>query len=351
MSSSDHEPAPDCATAPLCTGDSPLMGVAITAFRSEPVICACLDSLLASRAEIARVVITDNASNDATCAVIRDWAKANNVSLSEAEAPLHQAPETWLTLLHAPVNGGFAYATNRALEALLADPAINLFWVLNPDCIILQDTAAKYREAGRDQNFSLMGGRTLFEGHSGKVQTDGGRVSRWTGVCESVNWGVPSESATFPEAASLDFITGANCVASRRFLEEVGLMEEDYFLYYEEVDWAFRRSHLPLRLVPEAQIKHHGGTAIGTGSVGRRPSPFANYFNYRNRMRFLRRYSPGALPIAMAYASAKAAQLAGRGAFDEAWALVAGMLGMTPPRKVREALSPEARLIAFGGAR
>ena len=251
-------------------------------------------------------------------------------------------------MLRAPVNGGFAYATNRALEVLLADPALDLFWVLNPDARAAPDAAAHYARAGADGNFALMGGRTLFAAHDNLVQTDGGRVSRFTGLCSSVNWNVPLAEAPLPDAASLDFITGANLVASRRFCDQAGLMREDYFLYYEEVDWAQRRGDLPLRFVPEAVVTHHGGTSIGTGSVGRRPSPFANYFNHRGRMRFMLRFNPLMLPVGVAYGMAKAAQLLLLGAGDEARALLAGMFGLGPPAQVRATLSPDAQRLAFG---
>ncbi len=103
-------------------------------------------------------------------------------------------------------------------------------------------------------------------------------------------------------------------VASRLFIEQAGLMVEDYFLYYEEVDWAFRRGDLPLRLVPDAVVYHHGGTVIGSGSLSRRATPFANYFNYRNRARFARRHMPLALPLLLAKAVLKAGQLLMMGA-------------------------------------
>jgi len=325
----------------------PAIGVVITTFASENIIEGCLGSLFDYRADIAKVVITDNASADRTCDVIRDWAAAHKVSFTEAVVGETPSTNSWLTLLRSPINGGFAYATNRGIELLLDDPEIELLWLVNPDCLVMSDAAALYRRAGRDQNFSLMGGRTVFVDRRDTVQTDGGTVSLWTGVCKAVNWDKPISSATFPEAASLDFITGANCVASRRFIEKVGLMKEDFFLYYEEVDWAFRRGDLPLRVVPEAVVHHYGGTAIGSGSIGRRSSPFSNYFTFRNRIKFILRYRSGALPVALMYGLAKAAQLLLIGAVPEARAVLMGILGLAPPSDVLSVLQPEARALVL----
>lgn len=326
------------------------MGVSITAFRSEPYIAGCLTSLFASEGARLRVVVIDNASEDGTLAAVRRWAEDNSarVTFAESEVGGMERASADLTLLRSPVNTGFAAATNRGLEVLLADPALNLFWVLNPDCQALPDTAARFITAAREGPFSLMGGRTVYIARPDLVQTDGGRVSLTTGVVTSINNTVPVARARMPAAGEIDFITGACCVASRQFIEQAGLMPEDYFVYYEEVEWAFRRGALPLRQVPEAVVLHHGGTTIGTGSFNRRPSAFANYFNYRNRMRFMRRFAPLRLPAAFAYALAKGVQLALIGARGEAHAVFAGVLGLAPPGTVRAHIGPAAQAVAFG---
>jgi len=327
------------------------MGVAVVAFQSADFIGGCLDSLFASVGARLRVVLVDNASTDDTVGAIRRWAQAHgNLSFAEATVGELTCATADLTLLRSPVNGGFAYATNRALEALHADAALGLFWLVNPDCEVLPDTAAQFLAAAGDGEFGLMGGRVVYLSRPDLVQTDGGRVSRATGVVTSVNLSRTVAEAQMPAASEIDYITGASCVASRRFLDTVGLMREDYFIYYEEVDWALRRGTLALRQVPGAVVLHHGGTTTGAGSFDRRPNPFSNYFNYRNRIRFMRRFAPLAVPMAIAYGLAKAVQLALMGAFAESWSVIAGLLSLPPPTAVRDRLDPAARAHAFGTA-
>ena len=128
-------------------------------------------------------------------------------------------------------------------------------------------------------------------------------------------------------------------------------MTEDYFLYNEEVDWAFRRGDLPLRLVSDVVVYHYGGTTIASGSTSGRASAFANYFNYRNSIRFLRRFHPVAVPVGVAHAFAKAIQMTPFGAHDEARAVFAGAFALAPPAAIRDRIAPgPARALAFGGA-
>lgn len=332
----------------------PPLGVAIVTFHSSDVIGACLDSLFASQGVALRVAVTDNASGDDTLAVIRAWAEeqgARDPAFSFAELPASAAahPAAMLTLLRSDFNGGYGYGVNAGLRLLMGDPALSLFWVLNPDCVVPPGTAAAYVRAGADGAFALMSGRTVYCEEPDRIQSDGGRVSRWTGVCSSVNTGLARVGTARPDAATIDYFTGGNVVASRRFIERAGPMPEGYFLYYEEVDWAMRRGDLPLRLAEDALVQHHVGTAIGSGTDSRRASPLSNYFNFRNRIRFLRRHRPWAIPFGLAHAVAKAGQLALQGAPAEAKAALAGSFGLPPPTAVRARIAPgRARALAFG---
>ena len=345
----------------------PRIGVVIVAFNSADIIDECLETLFASEGVDLRVVVVDNRSVDASCAVVRDWASGAVPFRRRPDSPLPPAPVVPkpipleecaadgpdampgpLTLLRSPVNGGYGYAVNLGMRRLLADGEIDLFWVLNPDCVVPRDTAAVIASAGRDGNFSLMGGRTIYYERPDEIQTDGGTVSRRTGRCKSVHGGLPPETTPMPDPATIDYISGAAMVASRTFIDAVGLMQEHYFLYYEEVDWAFRRGDLPLRLVSDMIVYHRGGTTIGSGDTVRRATAFANYFNYRNRKWFVRQHMPARWPVTLGLALAKSGQLVLKGAPDEAWAVFTGALSLPAPSGVRARIADgAARARAF----
>ena len=302
------------------------LAVLIVTYDSAGVIGACLDSLLASTGPRLRTVVVDNASPDHTAAVVRSRLAA---------AGRHR-----IELIQAPGNGGFAAGVNLGLARLTRAP---LVWILNPDCTVPPETPGRLFAAARSApDFALMGGRTLYAAPSVRIQSDGGRIGRWTGVCRLVNRGArPTAPAPLP--GTLDFLSGANMLASRAFLDRAGPMDEGYFLYYEEVDWATRRGVLPLAICPEAVVYHRAGTAIGSPAPGRRATSFSNYFNYRSRMRFLRRHRPAALPVAAGFALAKVLQLVLRGALAEADGALRGTFGLAPPRAVRCRLAPSVR--------
>lgn len=354
----DRPPAPE--------GDAPVIGVVIVTYHSSDVIEECLESLSASQGVALRIVVVDNASEDDTCDVVRGWASgerpfnsprgspaprsepvAKPLALVEIDAPGEGRELGPLTLIHVGSNRGFAGGVNVGLKALQGQA--DFYWVLNPDCVVLETTAAAYADlAARSPGFGLMTGKTAYYTHPELLQTTGGRVSRLTGVCVQRDYQASIASAA-TGASGLDWVTGANLVASPALLNHAGLMEEDYFLYYEEVDWAFRRGNLPIVFNPSALVYHHGGTTIGSGAVSRRPSPFSEYFNHRNRIRFARRFL-GRFPVgAYAYGLAKAVQLLLLRHFAEAQAIICGMFELSPPRSItRRFKDPKVLELAFG---
>ena len=326
-----------------------MLGVIIVTYNSSDVITACLERLVASNGVDLRIVVCDNASQDDTVETIRAWARDRTDGLVELTEVDDMTTEPQVALLRAPVNRGFAAGVNMGLRYLMRDSRCGLFWILNPDCEVAPDTATAFLHcAAATGDFALMGSRVVYLEPPGLIQSEGGRVERWTGICRSVNRGAdPAETERHPTAADLDFIPGASMVATRRFVETAGPMAEDYFLYYEEVDWAACRGTLALVLCENATVYHHGGTSIGTGAVNRLPTPFSLYFNNRNRMRFLRKHRPIALPTAYLASLARVGKLATIGAWPEAQSAFLGLHQLPPPKRVRERLSPEAADVAF----
>jgi GT2 family glycosyltransferase len=329
------------------------IGAIIVTFNAADVIGACLDSLLAQSGAVPRIVVVDNASDDDTVNTLRHWAAAHGLgTLAEAATVPEAAALTTgapVVLLHSGANRGFAGGVNLGLAVLALRPMIRHFWVLNPDAFADKGaTAAIERAAAVNPDYGIIGGRVCYAEPPHRIQIDGGTINRWTGVTSNINLGAEAAKAALPDSADLDFVTGANLVASRAFYDKVGPMREDYFLYYEEADWALRRGDMPIILAPGFVVYHHAGTAIGSPTLERIASPFSFWFKYRSRMMFVRRFYPASLPVAVLYATAKALQLIAKGAYPQAATLLRAVWGLSAPRVVRERLSTDATRIAFG---
>ena len=331
------------------------LGVVLVAYNSADVILDCLETLFAAAAAdgtALSVVVVDNASTDGTLTAIAAWAAGTDEYALPADLPFASGtvqkpvPSTSLQVVETGINGGFAAGVNRGLACLAADPNIDRFWVLNPDSVIPAGTPAAFLSHDPGA-FALMGGRVTYYERPDMIQIDGGTLNRWTGVTGNINLYSSIREQAAPTADALAFITGASMVVSREHYEAIGPMREDYFLYYEEVDWALRRGSLPLAICPTARIYHRGGSAIGSPVPGRPASPFSLYFKHRARLRFVRRHMPFSLPFAWIYTLAKAGQYTLKGWHAEARAVIAGASSSKPPSGIRERLGREAALLAF----
>ena len=323
-------------TSDLTPRPTPHLGVVIVTYNAADVIAECLRSLRASTGVVLHVVVVDNDSRDTTKAVVRDLAGADLL------APA-QAGEPGIALIDAGVNGGFAAGINLGLERLARRPELDRFWLLNPDCIALPDTArqlASFRT--RDPSIAMIAHRVVYADNPERIQIDGGVIDRRTGITHNINQ-FAKRSAAPPQDGQIAFVTGASLIATRTFYELAGPMEEAYFLYYEEVDWALRRGDLRIAYCPDAVVLHKAGSAIGSQRLGSVASPFSQYFKHRARAMFLRRNFPAGLLGGTFWSLAKALQLFLQGHTREARALLRGFFGMAPPADILAALSPEAR--------
>jgi hypothetical protein len=89
------------------------------------------------------------------------------------------------------------------------------------------------------------------------------------------------------EEAAVDWVSGACLMIRRDVIEAIGLLDEQYFLYYEEVDFCLRahRAGWPCWYVPASRVMHIGGQSTGVGVRGRRPGRLPAYF-FESRRRY-----------------------------------------------------------------
>ena len=351
------------------------IGVVILTFNSGLEAVDCAETLFASaeRGGVPlQVALVDNASTDDTVKQLRAWASGERPYQPPPEVPFPVQPIAkplalveggpglaasasdaghQVALIETGENRGFAGGVNVGLAYLAQFPGVKHFWVLNPDSLVAPDSVANLtNRLASVGDYGLMGGRVNYLDPPGLVQIDGGLINWKTGVTSNFNIGQPITSATPPTPAELDFITGASMVASRDFYEQAGPMREDYFLYYEEVDWAMRRGDLPFAYCQGLEIYHRAGTSIGSPTLNRPATPFSQYFKHRSRIRFLRHFRPGSLPFAYLYSLAYTVRMLLLRAWPEAWAVVTGSLGLKAPAAIRNRLGPAAAKLAFGPA-
>ena len=201
--------------------------------------------------------------------------------------------------LHAADNLGFAAGVNATISRLAAYPAWSALWVLNTDTEPEPEAlAALVKKATSDPSYGIVGSRLVLFG-TGKIQAYGGRWRKFTARGFNIGLHCP-ESALVDVSAverEMDYVLGASMYVTRAYVEEVGGMAEEYFLYAEEIDWCLRRGRFGLGFAPDSVVHHHHGGTIGSSMTTRHRSWFSVYLDERNKHLIARRLHPTLYPL------------------------------------------------------
>lgn len=300
----------------------PRVAIAIVNWRNAADTIACLESLQQLADRDVMVVLCDNGSADGSVEKFVAWASDRLAARGrsfrlwrDGEQP-SGPPRDYLNIIASQANLGFAGGNNLCIRLALADPGIEAVWLLNNDTEVLPDSLGALRDRMKeDPRVGICGSTLVYHFDKQTVQAVAGRYDISRGTGHEIGQGLTI--ATLPSRAEVEsqmsYPPGASMLASRRFIEKVGLMEESYFLYFEELDWTLRgKPDFAAGWAPASVVYHKEGGSIGTHARGR-PSDLSLYYNFVNRLRVARRFEPAALPVNLARLAAIAAKYAIQG--------------------------------------
>ncbi len=336
-------------------GASPLVWIVVLNWNGWRHTLECLESLFRLAYPRYRVVVVDNASEDDSVARIRDWAEGRlEAPLPEPAEPralvappvpkpipYHELdrpgageggaaipPEARLILLQSGANLGFAGGCNLGLRLALANPEVEYVWLLNNDTVVRPEALdGLVRTMRADPGIGICGSTILFYHRPDTIQAlGGGRYNPWIGFASSVGEHSRVKEASGP-TPPIEYVNGASMCVSRPFLETVGLMTEEFFLYFEELDWACRaKGRFRLGHAPGSIVYHKEGATIGTSGKAGRRSSLSDYYMLRNRFRINRKYFPLALVTLYLWAPVMLLNRALRGQWDRLGSVVKAAL-------------------------
>jgi GT2 family glycosyltransferase len=240
----------------------PLVGCVLVNWNGWRDTVACLDALAVQEYSPLSVVVVDNGSTD------------NSVSRLRAAHPR-------VRVIEAGRNLGFSGGNNLGIREVLRQDA-QYVWLLNNDTL---PSASALNElvatAEPDPGLGAVGSVLHDISPSGRVQAwGGGWVNLWCGY---------SMHATRPQdlRTPLHFLTAASMLVRRPALEQVGLLDDRFFLYWEDTEFCFRLRKHGWRLgVAENSVVLHKA-----GASARKVSSTTDRYSTASGIRFLSQYS------------------------------------------------------------
>ena len=271
------------------------IGVSILNFRAARATIACVQSLLdaqvAAKGRFSmHIYVADNASDQADQQQLRQGLDG----LQSAHLQINNE------------NLGFAAGHNQNLARILKDPAPDYVWLLNNDCLVDAHTIPALLEcAGRHPEVGMWGA-TLLEPDGEIIQCAGGCFySTWLSSYRQYGKGIALAHRDHLDNAHFDYLAGASLFMpastltmglrppkSRAGAQEHPWLNEEFFLFFEELDLAARlQPGLKMAWCRQALIRHVGGA--GTDSRQGNRSPNAEYHSTLSALKFTWLYHPG----------------------------------------------------------
>jgi GT2 family glycosyltransferase len=148
----------------------------------------------------------------------------------------------------------------------------------------------------KHEKLGICGAKLLQYYHPKQLQGVGGSYNKWIGAVKEIGFNQDDIGQWDSTSFSFDYVLGASMFILKKFLEDVGLMDEEFFLYYEELDWAIRgkKKGWSLGFCASARIYHKMGSSINKNK-GRGNSLIGDYYSIRNRILLTKKYFPYAL--------------------------------------------------------
>lgn len=248
----------------------PAVSIIVLNYNGREDTLACLRSLEHLTYSRTNVIMVDNDSADGTVEAVR---KA------------HPA----VTIIETGANLGFTGGNNRAIQYALEHQA-DYILLLNNDTIVAPDFLNIMVEVmEQDLTIGVSGPMIYYHSTPETIWTAGGSIDWKHGTTSMVGLNQEDVSQFGLSPMPVDFVSGCALLARRAVWEKVGLLDDTFFMYYEETEWCVRASRAGFKIVtiPMAMIWHK------ISIEERATSPRTYYYMVRNRLLFLRKTGAG----------------------------------------------------------
>ncbi len=260
--------------------------IVIVNYKTANLLLQCLDSLRKYiLTDDVKIVISDNNSPDDSISIINNYITKEKLSKN-------------IKLLSLPKNGGFSYGNNEAIKFSQKNyPRSNIFWLLNPDTIVNSYPAELVGEYFKNgSKIGIVGTKQTSMSTGASVSSAFNMFTPFGELLIGAKFGplfrlFPKYMVPFPpldKAQQCDWVSGASFFVSKSLIDDIGLMDENFFLYFEEVDFCFRanKNQWQVWYEPAVSIAHKDESSTGVGKTAtRRPS-----FWYDSRRYFYRKH-------------------------------------------------------------
>lgn len=248
------------------------VGVVVLNYKLKKEVDRALKSVFDSLEVELEVVLVDNDSNDGVS------------DLTNKYPMLH--------FIQSGSNRGFSGGNNMGIKKAL-DMDCEYILLLNPDAWVDKYAIRNMVQYCKESGSVIIGPKIYFP--DGKTILYAGGILDTKNVLGSHKGVDEIDDGRFDDVSETDYVTGGVMFVDSKIFKKIGLLDERYFLYYEDADFCYRAKQAGFKVLyyPKAIAYHESGKATGVGS------PLQDYYITRNRMLFSKKFLPIRTTIAL----------------------------------------------------
>lgn len=263
----------------------------------------CIESLRLMQYPNFEVIVVDNCSVDESVRRLGERLDVVEVAATSIsgyvprDSAIDNGDLPSVVIIKSEENHGFAGGNNLAIRYVLDRGDADYVWLLNNDTVVHRDALSELvvtieGQAESSTTVAMCGSLILDFEQRSKVQAYGGaRVNPFLGMTRNLHAGetVPDSGHSRSDETP-DYISGCSLLVRRECIEVFGLLDEYYFLYWEDTEWCYRcKKHgFGLAVAEKSLIWHRRGSTT-------KRFPISGYYNARNCLLFIREYYPAYL--------------------------------------------------------
>lgn len=250
--------------------------VVLINYKNAKLTIECIRSIYETKDEV-NIIVVDNDSQDDSVKIIQN--NFNTIKVIELEKNIGFSGGN---------NIGIKYALNHGADVVM---------LLNNDTIVSKNLIKQFLKYDNDETVLVP---KIYYHDTNKIWYAGGEINRISG--NAIHYGNnKTDEKKFNKNKIVSFATGCCIWIPKRVFEKIGFMKEEYFLYFEDVEYSLRMkfNNIKIMYIYSANVWHKVSSSSGGSD-----SALCNYYITRNRLQCIDQYHNYFCKITLFYSKA-----------------------------------------------
>lgn len=260
--------------------NNPSVAIIIVNWNGAQDSIDCVESLRKIGYQNYKIFLIDNGSKEESVIELRRYV--------EVQPPEKVEPQGKIKLIETSQNLGFAGGNNIGIKDALAEN-FDYILLLNNDTTVEPDFLdGLVKVAQSDEKIGIVGPKIYYYNEPNRIWFGGGKFT-WLGGGRHLQYEEIDRNPDEKKTKETDYMTGCALLIKSEVVQKIGLLEESFFMYYEDTDWSLRARKAGYKILYVSSAKIYHKVSRSASKLG---NPVIHYYHIRNALLLSKRQAP-----------------------------------------------------------